>query len=155
MVNSLEERYGLSLSHESSCHLGELFKRKLSVTILVDDGTELRDCQVLPRHIVMELLFNGVKVGNLSPSPPLHRAWEPVRLAVLLHQRLLVEKLVTDGVLLEEPLDRIFLNWPFRLHDSAEDGLGLLKRSAREVGANLPSERVDHIVHILLKNLLK
>ena len=103
----------------------------------------------------MELLFDGVKVGNLSLSSLAHRTWELVRLAVPLHQRLLVEKLVTDGVLLEEPLDRILLNWSFRLHDFAENGLGLEERGSREVGADLLSERVDHIIHILLKDLLK
>ena len=58
----------------------------------------------------MKLLFYGVKVSYLSLSSLSHRTWELVRLAVPLHQRLLVEKLITDGVLLEEPLDRILLN---------------------------------------------
>ena len=155
MVNGPEERYSLSLGHESSCHLGELFKRELFVSILVDDGTELGDCQAFTRHVVMEFLLDGVKVGNLCLSSPGHRTWELVRLAVPLHQRLLVEKLVTDGVLLEEALDRILLNWSFSLHDFAENGLGLEERGTREVGANLSSERVDHIIHILLEDLLK
>ena len=155
MVNGLEERYGLSLGHESSCHLAELFKRELSVAILVDDGTELWDCQVFPRHVFMELPFDGIKVGYLSLGSLAHRTWELVRLAVPLHQRLLVEKLVTYGVLLEEALDRILLNWSFSLHDFAENGLGLEERGTREVGANLSSERVDHIIHILLEDLLK
>ena len=77
-----------------------------------------------------------------------------MRLAVLLHQRLSVEKLVADGVLLEEALDRIFLDWPFLLHDFAEDGLCLGERGTGEVGADLPSERVDHIIHVLLEDLL-
>ena len=132
----------------------KLLESDLFVTVTVHDSNELLQVEAFAPNVVEELSLDSKEHANLLGCSLEDIDSELVLSAILLHDGLSVEQLLTKLVLIKELDYFILSDRSVFIHEPAKDGLGLRERCEGEVRSTLKDEVVDHGIDVLLDEVL-